>query len=140
MAQKSVSAIARKALLKRSRDLLRPRLGRLSDPDDLLAGLDAAERRELEEIHAALERIERGRFGRCEGCGDKIDPSLLEVTPWRRSCSPCAARLLDPIPGRSGAEVVDPAPEAATSASSPSRASSDRCDPGAPSAGGSTSA
>jgi hypothetical protein len=95
MAQKSVTALARKALLKRSRDLLRPRLDRKAGPDEVLAALDAAERRELEEIHAALERIERGRWGTCEVCNIKIEPALLEVTPWRRTCRGCAGKLAD---------------------------------------------
>src|SRR5688500_6551200 len=95
MAQKSVTALARKALLKRSRDLLRPKLDRKAGPDEVLAGMDAAERRELEEIHAALERIERGRWGSCESCNAKIEQELLEATPWRRTCRGCAGALAD---------------------------------------------
>lgn len=93
MAQKSVTALARRALLRRSRDLLRPRLQRKQAPDEVLAALEAAERRELEEIHAALERIERGIFGKCESCSEKIDPALIEQTPWRRTCRSCAGAL-----------------------------------------------
>jgi DnaK suppressor protein len=98
MAQKSVTALARKALLKRSRDLLRPKLDRKAGPDEVLAGMDAAERRELEEIHAALERIERGRWGTCESCNTKIEQVLLEATPWRRTCRGCAGALADVPP------------------------------------------
>ena len=93
MAQKSVTALARRALLKRSRDLLRPKLHRKAAPDDVLASLEGTERRELEEIHAALERIERGIFGKCEACSEKIEPILLEETPWRRTCRNCAGSL-----------------------------------------------
>jgi DksA/TraR C4-type zinc finger protein len=116
MPQKSVSAVARRALLKRSRDLLRPRLDRKVGPDEVLAGLDAAQRRELEEIHGALERIERGRFGTCEACSGKIEPALLEATPWRRTCRGCAATLPAPpdvrvvasgAPGK-GIEAAEP--------------------------------
>jgi hypothetical protein len=98
MAQKSVTALARKALLKRSRDLLRPKLDRKAGPDEVLAGLDPADRRELEEIHAALERIERGRWGTCESCNSKIEQALLEATPWRRTCRGCAGALADVPP------------------------------------------
>jgi DnaK suppressor protein len=36
------------------------------------------------EIDHALERIERGDFGLCEGSGDPIEPGRLEARPWAR--------------------------------------------------------
>jgi hypothetical protein len=91
MAKKNTTQLARKALLRRGRALLRLRQEVPGeDGPDFLAGLSEVERRELEEIHAALERIERGIFGRCEECGDKIDPARIERLPYVRDCAGCA--------------------------------------------------
>ncbi|GAC52582.1 MULTISPECIES: TraR/DksA family transcriptional regulator [Gordonia] len=46
----------------------------------------------LDEIDAALERVGRGSYGRCETCGTVIDPERLEVLPAARQCVRCAAR------------------------------------------------
>lgn len=93
MATKNPTQVARKALLRRGRALLRLRAEVAADSDepDYLAGLAPAERRELEEIHAALERVERGIFGRCEDCGNKIEPARIEKLPYQRLCAGCEA-------------------------------------------------
>ena len=92
MANRSFVAGARKTLLKRGRALLRAaQTTRTASEDvpDYLAALSDDERGELEEIHAALERIECGRFGRCEICTDAMAEASLENTPWRRACTKC---------------------------------------------------
>ena len=89
MANKSLTAAARKQLLRRGRSLLRLCQDYGSQDSDFLAGLSPSERTELEQIHAALERIERGIFGRCEACGLKMDRELVLQAPWRRNCAPC---------------------------------------------------
>jgi len=43
----------------------------------------------LDEIEAAMERIDAGRYGRCETCGGEIDASLLDVDPLARTCRNC---------------------------------------------------
>ncbi len=43
-----------------------------------------SERRLLNEIHAALERIEDGVYGICEGTGKPISKTRLEACPWSR--------------------------------------------------------
>src|SRR5207244_1975119 len=49
------------------------------------------ERRLLEEIDAALERIDRGDFGRCEECQEPIKPKdRLKELPYTRYCVECA--------------------------------------------------
>lgn len=98
MAQKSFTSIARKTLLRRGRAILRLRQdyadGSTSgDGPDYLAGLSDSERHELEEIHAALERIERGIFGRCEQCLVDIDRERLAPRPHLRLCSSCEGKL-----------------------------------------------
>jgi len=71
---------ARKQLLRRGRAILRAQGG----------GSDEASLAELAEIHAALERIERGSFGRCDKCYQGIELDLLEETPQVRYCESCA--------------------------------------------------
>ncbi|MBW1971628.1 MAG: TraR/DksA family transcriptional regulator [Thermoplasmata archaeon] len=43
----------------------------------------------LKEIEAALTRIEEGRYGECEECGEPIPEKRLEITPWARLCVKC---------------------------------------------------
>jgi DnaK suppressor protein len=44
---------------------------------------------ELEETDAAIERIDRGRFGRCETCGGAIGRQRLLALPAARFCIHC---------------------------------------------------
>jgi DnaK suppressor protein len=53
--------------------------------------LDAARVR-LTELDAARERLERGVYGICEGCGTPISRARLEAEPAARTCVDCAAR------------------------------------------------
>ncbi len=43
-----------------------------------------SERRLLEEIEAALNRIQTGTYGICEGTGKPIPKARLEAQPWAR--------------------------------------------------------
>ncbi|WEV77269.1 TraR/DksA C4-type zinc finger protein [Janibacter cremeus] len=47
-------------------------------------------RRHLEEIDAALERLDRGAYGTCEQCGRSIATARLEARPTARECIECA--------------------------------------------------
>jgi DnaK suppressor protein len=49
----------------------------------------------LEEIGAALQRIEQGSFGVCEGegCGKAIPKPRLEALPFTRYCVECARKM-----------------------------------------------
>ncbi len=47
----------------------------------------------LEEVAAALERIEQGTFGRCEKCHRTIPHARLEALPYARYCIACAREL-----------------------------------------------
>jgi RNA polymerase-binding protein DksA len=40
----------------------------------------------LEEIDAALKRIDEGTFGVCTRCGQPIDAERLEALPWATLC------------------------------------------------------
>ncbi|MHC4131671.1 MAG: TraR/DksA family transcriptional regulator [Planctomycetota bacterium] len=45
-----------------------------------------SERKLLDEIHRALERIEDGTYGICEGTGKRIPKARLKAQPWARYC------------------------------------------------------
>lgn len=67
------------------------------DQADLViqAGVDDAEfSRDLDEltqIEAALQRLQTGRFGRCEDCAEPIAAARLNVQPWASRCLACQA-------------------------------------------------
>lgn len=46
----------------------------------------------LAEIDAALERVARKSFGRCEGCQKVIPRARLNALPYARYCVACARR------------------------------------------------
>ena len=43
----------------------------------------------LKNIDLALEKIERGKYGRCEKCGKEISEDRLKVSPEARLCLKC---------------------------------------------------
>lgn len=47
-------------------------------------GLMESEQKVITEIDAALDRIEAGTFGTCEGSGEKIPKARLDALPWAR--------------------------------------------------------
>jgi RNA polymerase-binding transcription factor DksA len=47
----------------------------------------------LEEIAAALERIDDGSFGSCEECSEDIPKARLEALPYTRYCVACARKF-----------------------------------------------
>jgi DnaK suppressor protein len=46
----------------------------------------------LDQIEAALERIEEGHYGRCDECGRKIPAARLEAMPYVAICVQCASQ------------------------------------------------
>jgi RNA polymerase-binding transcription factor DksA len=46
----------------------------------------AVAREQLDEVDAALERIDAGTYGRCERCGEPIGDARLEAIPAARFC------------------------------------------------------
>jgi DnaK suppressor protein len=46
----------------------------------------------LEQIEAALERIEDGSYGQCEECGHAISRARLDAIPYTALCVKCASR------------------------------------------------
>ena len=60
---------------------------------ELTLGLLENEEQTLEEIAAALGRIEQGTFGHCEGCRKAIPQDRLHALPYARYCLECAREL-----------------------------------------------
>jgi DnaK suppressor protein len=52
----------------------------------------ASVERILEEITAALGRMDSGTFGRCGHCGIPILEERLALRPWTTHCTGCAGR------------------------------------------------
>ncbi len=52
-------------------------------------GQDNDLKRGLDEINAALEKIEKGIYGICETCGGRIGDDILEINPESRLCKDC---------------------------------------------------
>jgi RNA polymerase-binding transcription factor DksA len=46
--------------------------------------------RTLEDIRAALSRVDAGTYGRCATCGGAIPPERLQLRPFAATCVPCA--------------------------------------------------
>jgi RNA polymerase-binding protein DksA len=69
-------------------------LGTDNYDQEFALGLMDNERKLLKEIDDALERIEQGTYGICEGTGKPILKARLEAQPWARYCVDYA-RLLE---------------------------------------------
>ncbi|MEK6201611.1 MAG: RNA polymerase-binding protein DksA [Desulfobulbaceae bacterium] len=72
--------------------------GNIPDPNDRASAeadrsfelrIRDRERKLLPKIEAALERIQDGSFGECEGCGEEIGMKRLEARPVTSLCIDC---------------------------------------------------
>ena len=68
-------------------------LGTDSCEIDNIIGLVDSERKILVEVNDALNRIEDGTYGICEGRGEPIGKQRLKAIPWARYCVACATLL-----------------------------------------------
>ena len=59
---------------------------------EILFDITDAEKQTLDRIEAALRKIEKGVYGRCESCQKTIPRLRLEVMPWARYCISCQSR------------------------------------------------
>ncbi len=57
---------------------------------DFALDLMDSERKLLAEINEALDRIEEGTYGVCQGKGKAIPKARLNAIPWARYCLQCA--------------------------------------------------
>jgi len=58
--------------------------------DEVLESLGNAAVLEIQQIQAALERIENGTYGLCIGCGDPIPMARLVAFPTAVRCVDCS--------------------------------------------------
>lgn len=63
-----------------------------SVPDPVATSRAASLARTLDEISAALERIDAGTYGRCVHCGVEIPVERLEFRPYAAGCVSCQQR------------------------------------------------
>jgi DnaK suppressor protein len=59
---------------------------------EILFDITDSEKQNLDKIEAALRKIEKGGFGRCESCQKTIPRLRLEVMPWARYCIQCQSK------------------------------------------------
>ena len=60
---------------------------------EFLYSLSNTERSILEEVEAAIDRMNEGEYGTCMDCGQKISKKRLDAVPWARYCVPCKERI-----------------------------------------------
>jgi DnaK suppressor protein len=53
---------------------------------ELDEGLEEGVQQTIDDIDAALQRIEEGSYGVCEICGEPIGAQRLSAIPWARLC------------------------------------------------------
>jgi RNA polymerase-binding transcription factor DksA len=64
-------------------------LGSHSFDEELTLGLLENEEQLIEEINAALERLDQGVYGRCAACQQEIPRDRLQALPYARYCVAC---------------------------------------------------
>ena len=67
-------------------------LGSDNSDQELTLGLLGSGKEALDQIEAAIGRIEDGSFGRCEKCAGKIPKSRLDAIPYAAQCVRCASQ------------------------------------------------
>jgi RNA polymerase-binding transcription factor len=61
----------------------------VQDVADTLSRLEGRERHQLDEVNAALARLEAGTYGVCEACSRPIPLGRLRAIPTARYCVEC---------------------------------------------------
>lgn len=56
---------------------------------DRTTALLSMDRKTLEQVEDALQRLENGTYGKCERCGDQIPHERLEILPYATLCVKC---------------------------------------------------
>ena len=56
---------------------------------ELLISMSANDRKLLQLIDEALERVEGGEYGECVNCGEPVSEKRLDAVPWTRYCLKC---------------------------------------------------
>ncbi|MGO9107887.1 MAG: TraR/DksA family transcriptional regulator [Thermoguttaceae bacterium] len=67
-------------------------LGTGNFDQELTLRLLGSEENALDQVEAAIERIDDGSYGRCEICNGKIAKARLEAIPYAARCVRCASQ------------------------------------------------
>jgi RNA polymerase-binding protein DksA len=67
-------------------------LGTDNFEQEFTLGLIQNEEQALDEIGAALDRMNQGTYGRCEDCQKEIPRTRLQALPYARYCVECARK------------------------------------------------
>jgi len=59
---------------------------------ELNSQMASFESRELSQITQALDKLRKGKYGRCENCDKPISPARLKALPYANECIACARR------------------------------------------------
>jgi len=77
-----------------------------AEPDTTALTIDEVDRL-LDEVEAALTRLDDGTYGVCGGCGAPIDETRLSERPTGLDCSSCVAGDSEPPPTVDAADPAD---------------------------------
>ena len=66
---------------------------RSEDFEERSSTLNVLESR-LVDIKVALDKIEGGKYGMCEACGNQIEEDRLEANPAARTCKACMEKVI----------------------------------------------
>ena len=58
--------------------------------DDVLGAISDSASAELQQVEAALRRLDQGHYGICVVCGEPIEAGRLAAVPYAPRCSGCA--------------------------------------------------
>uniref|UniRef100_A0A831UCE8 TraR/DksA family transcriptional regulator n=1 Tax=Geobacter metallireducens TaxID=28232 RepID=A0A831UCE8_GEOME len=73
--------------------------GLIDTLEDIGMAVADIRRQELTRMDEALGRLEEGRYGLCEDCGEEIDLERLRVAPYAPCCVECQKRREAPTAG-----------------------------------------
>ena len=62
------------------------------EEDEVLEGLENSHLKEIEQIDAAISRIDEGSYGECMSCGEPIGEGRLNSLPYALQCITCASK------------------------------------------------
>ncbi len=63
-----------------------------AENDEVLDSLGNAARTEIELVKQAIARIDQGRYGLCQVCGNPISKERLKAVPFSNMCIKCASQ------------------------------------------------
>lgn len=69
----------------------------ISYTKDFLLSLSNSERKQLQLIDEAIQRIKENTYGKCQMCGKDIGMKRLGVVPWTAHCIRCQEKAEEEI-------------------------------------------